>query len=1500
MNEQTGLEIAVIGLSGRFPGSKTLDEFWKKLAEGVELTSVFSEEKSVKAYAILDNVEWFDASFFGFNPREAEAMDPQHRLFLECAWEALENAGYNSEIETRPIGVYAGVGVSTYLLYNLYPNQDIFKSIGALQSMVGVDKDYVPTRVSYKLNLTGPSVSVQTACSSSLVAVHSACQSLLSGECYMALAAGVSVKVPQNETTLSPGGIISPDGHCRAFDAKANGTIGGNGIGVVLLKRLEDAIADRDRIYAVIKGSAINNDGALKVGYTAPSEEGQAKVIRAAQVMAEVEPETISYLETHGTGTPLGDPIEIAAMTRAFRVSTDKKGYCAIGSVKTNIGHLDAASGIAGFIKTVLALDRQLLPPSLNFENPNPQIDFENSPFYVNTQPTEWKSNGTPRRAGISSFGFGGTNVHAILEEAPLLEASSDSREQQLLVLSAKTETALETATSNLTNYLKQNAQIKLADVAYTLQVGRRAFDCRRMVVANSVEEAINVLETIDPQRVFTRVANRKNRPVVFMFPGQGSQYANMGRKLYETEAVFRQECDRAGDILQSLGLNLKSYLFPAEGENAAQNIEQTAIAQPALFVIEYALAKLWMSWGVHPVAAIGHSIGEYVAACLAGVFSLEDALHLVLARGKLMQQCAPGAMLSVGLSAEEIKPFLNETVSLAAINAPSMTVVSGAIAALEQLESLLAEGGIKSRRLHTSHAFHSPMMEEIVEPFAEAVKKVKLNPPQLPFISNLTGTWITPEEAISHTYWAQHLRQPVLFSQGITELLQDEERVFLEVGPGRTLSTFVKQQSGETDVLTSLRHPQDRQSDRGFLLNSLGRLWLAGTKVDWTGFYEQEKRDRLPLPTYPFERERYWIDPPTETTNYPQNYFDKKPDIGDWFSIPSWKRSFLPLADLTDKNYCWLVFLDDCGIGSTVSDRLINDHSQTVIQVKIGKEFLKTSEYQYSINPGERQDYERLVTEVMADEQTVIIAHFWTVNPHQSFEISQEVGFNSLLYLAQAIGQKKLTESLQINVISSNLQEIIGDENICPDKATVLGLCNVIPQEYPTITCRHIDIVLPQETLEDRSLIDKIITEITANTPDLFVAYRGNYRWVQTFEPIHLEPHPNQSRLREKGVYLITGGLGGIGLSLANYLAEKYQAKLAMIGRSAFPSKEKWEDWLNQHEESDNIAIKIRRLQELEKVGSEVLVFSGDVSNEIQMRDIVEQIGDRFGAINGIIHAAGVLGESEIQRKTVAAAAATFAPKVQGTRVLCKLFKNSNLDFLILWSSISSYIGGFLQSDYSAANAFMDRITYPHCWTASINWDIWKDVGMAVNATSSGKLVSKHALEILDKGIAVQEGLEAFSRILENNINHIIVTTRDLKAIKKEEPIPGSASRDNAIQPRKQEHYRERLKLNSPYIAPRNPIEEKLAEIWQELLGYEKIGIYDDFFEFGGHSLLATQLASRLQETFQVEISLRELFQAKTIANLSETIANLKKDTIANEHPAIVTVNRDAYRIKI
>ncbi|MHC5744956.1 MAG: type I polyketide synthase [Nostoc sp.] len=1520
LNENLQDEIAIIGMAGRFPGANEIDSFWNNLRDGVESISFFTNEELisagvdrsllnepnyVKASGILEDIELFDASFFGFSPREAELTDPQHRLFMESVWEALENAGYNSETYSGQIGLFAGLAASSYLLSNLYSHRDLMESEGSIT--IGNDKDFLPTQISYKLNLRGPSINVQTACSTSLVAVHLACQSLLNGESDIALAGGVSVEVPQKTGYhYQQGGIHSPDGHCRAFDAQAKGTNGGSGLGVVVLKRLEDAIADGDFIYAVIKGSAVNNDGSLKVGYTAPSVDGQRKVILEALALAGVEPETVSYVETHGTGTILGDPIEIKALTQAFRASTSKKGFCAIGSVKTNVGHLDTAAGVTGLIKTVLALKHKQIPPSLHFQEPNPQIDFANSPFYVNTKLSEWKNNGTPRRAGVSSFGIGGTNAHVILEEAPVetqLGASLHSRPWQLLLLSAKTSTALDTATAQLRDYLEQNPDIPLPDVAHTLQVGRRAFDYRCIVICQDQNDAVKSLNSQYPQRIFSYHHKPGHCPVILMFSGQGSQYANMGRELYEVEPTFKKHVDTCAVILQPhLGIDIRSLLYPREEdtEAACLQLQQTALTQSALFVTEYALTQLLMSWGVRPEAMIGHSIGEYVAATIADVFSLEDALKIVAKRGQLMQQLPSGSMLAIRLPEKDVQLLLSAqklyqtSLQIAAINSPSSCVVSGTNQAVAALEKQLSSQEVECRLLHTSHGFHSAMMEPILPAFIEVIKTVKLNPPRIRFISNVTGSWISKEQATNPNYWCEHLRETVRFSDGISQLIQQFEGVFLEVGPGRTLSTLTTQHlngNAKQQVLTSLRHVKEQQSDVAWLLQTLGRLWLSGVDIDWSGFYTHEQRHRLPLPTYPFERQRYWIEPNKQGQDerHTPVSLGKKPDIADWFYIPFWKPSLPPLQlehqELASEKSCTLVFIDECGLGSKLVKQL-ETQNQDVITVKVGESFTILSESQYTINPKNNYDYDILLQELSKQNKLPkTIVHLWNVTPSSDEELeiekvekAQTIGFYSLLFLAQALGKLETSDDFQITVISNDLQSVNGNEVLSPEKATLLGPIKVISQEYSNINCRSIDVILAkQRNWQEEKLVEQLLAELKVPDSEKLIAYRGLNRWVQTFEPVRFDKAKiEKPRLREKGVYLITGGLGDIGLVLAKYLARSVQAKLVLIGRSGLPKKDEWSQWLATHDETDRTSYKIRKVKEIEDLGAEVLVVSADVSNIENMQSVITRTQQQFGQLNGIIHAAGIPGGGVIQRKTQAEAESILAPKVKGTVVIDSLVKDIQLDFFILVSSSTSILGDFGQVDYCGANAFLDAFAHRNTskhgkFTTSINWDAWQEIGMAVN-TGVPQHLQESRIEELKQGILPNEGVEVFLRTLANTISQVVISTSDfldkLKHYNSSKQIQSLefleiANLSSSKYPRPE--------LSNDYVAPRNKIEQQLFEIWQQILGIERIGIYDNFFELGGDSLIGIQLIATLNKVFHVNISIAKLYECPNISSMAK-----------------------------
>jgi len=1521
-------EVAIIGMAGRFPGANSIDEFWQNLTNGVESLSFFSDGEikaagvdpellsHVKARPIIAGCDLFDAGFFGYSPRDAELTDPQHRLFLECAWEAMEHGAYQSENYRGQIGVFAGANISSYWL-NFQSCPHIARSVSIYQLAVGNDKDSLTTNVSYKLNLKGPSLAVQTHCSTSLVAVHLACQSLLTGECDMALAGGVSIRAPQKVGYLYDGeGMDSPDGRTRAFDARAQGTVIGDGVGVVLLKRLADALADGDSIYAVIKGSAINNDGSSKVGFTAPSVEGQAEAVATALSRAQVDARTIGYIEAHGTATRLGDPIEVSALTRAFRASTDAKSFCAIGSVKSNVGHLDKAAGVTGLIKATLALKHGMIPPSLHFVEPNPEIDFENSPFYVNARLSKWESNGHPRRAGVNSLGMGGTNAHVVLEEAPALEPSGDSRPWQLIVVSAKTGSALERMRENLVDYLRRRPEVNLADLAYTLQIGRRIFNYRLIAVCQGHAQAASALEELNSEQVWSMIGSEKKRPLVMMFPGLGEQYANMAGGLYRTERVFREAVDDCCEQLKPLlGVDLRRLLFrepqgvkrtagldlrmmlqrgkrsSGEGED---ELNRTYLAQPAVFVIEYALAQLLRFWGLRPQAMIGHSLGEYVAACLAGVFSLADGLRLVAERARLIEGLPGGGMLAVALSEEELGPYLGPGVSLAAINGPRFCALAGTEEGIAEVERELKAKEVAASRLPTRHAFHSEMMREIEGPFRELLSGVRMEPPRIPYVSNVTGRWIEEQEATSVEYWVKHLCQAVRFEAGVRELLSGEESVIVEVGPGQSLSSFVKlhPRCGEERaglVLSSMRSESEGESDERYLMKLIGKLWLAGVDFDWGAFYEGERRRRVSLPTYPFERQRYWIEPyaagaPADT----QAPMKRESDLSDWFYRPVWTVS--PLSGDAAQptgvpaGSCWLVFLDEYGVGSSLSERLREKRFE-VVTVTRGERFARLNEGEYVINPSRREDYSALIKGLRDAIKTPReVVQLWSLSPDSDrkvdlelFDPSQELGFYSLIFLAQAFDEQRLTDTIRIRIVSNNLQRVTGHERLRPETATLLGPCKVIPQEYSNLKCCYVDISLSDSgRLEEEALLDQLILEFCSASLDEVLAYRGLERWVQGVEPITVDSSSDTAgdipgKLREGGVYLITGGLGNIGLTLAEYLAQSVRARLALIGRSVFPDREEWDEWLAAHRDEDDVSSRIRKLKSLEELGAEVMVVSADVADEPQMRDVIERVYARFGEVHGVIHAAGNVSPGAfraIYKISRADCELHFHPKVRGLLVIEKLLRGRRLDFCLLLSSLSSFLGGLGFVAYSAANIFLDSFAQQQLASGapwiSVNLDFWQAARNEEWPTELGARIA--ALEM-----TAAEGVDLFRRIFSTNLGpQVAVSSGDLKA-----RIDHWIRLESLRAPRQMAH--PRPSLGTVYVGPRNEMESKITEIWQELLGIERVGIEDNFFDLGGHSLLATQLFSRLRGEFQVEIPVRKLFEMTTVTRQADLIATIR-----------------------
>lgn len=1361
-------DIAIVGIALHVPGAHGPGPFWSNLRDGVESIQRLSDQELadrgvspallgdpayVKSAFVLPGLDLFDADFFGFSPKDAAILDPQHRHFLECAWEALEDSGHPPSLFRGPIGVFGGCGQGSYLTLNLLSNPELVESTGLfLLRHTGNDKDFLTTRVSYCLGLKGPSIGIQTACSTSLVAVHAACQSLHAGECDLALAGGATIEIPHGVGYLHrPGEILSPDGHCRPFDHRAQGTSFGSGAAIVALRPLEDALRDGDRIYAVIKGSAVNNDGAGKVSYLAPSVDGQAAVVAEALAAAGIEADTIGYIETHGSGTPMGDSIEIAALTQAFGRGPSLSGQrCALGAVKSNIGHLDTAAGVAGLIKTALALQHAEFPPSPNFEAANPLLPLAGTNFFVAERLLPWPRGRTPRRAGVTALGVGGTNAHVVLEEAPPPAPTSRPRRPwQVLCLSAKSPRALDDASRRLSAHLRANPEQRLADVGFTLLVGRAGFGQRRVLCCRDAAEAATLLEAGEPQRVFTHASDSTPASTVFLFPGGGSQHARMGMGLYASEPAFREQIDRGVDELRRRTGRDLAPLWTARTDlhDAESEFERPSLQLPAIFILEHALARFWMSLGVRPAAMIGHSLGENTAACVAGVFTFEDALELIALRGELLEQLPESGMLSVPLSADDVAPWLGKDVDLAALNAPGVSVVSGSAAALEEFRQGLARQGIEARRIPITIAAHSRLVEPILPRFLEFLRGIPLSAPRLPFISNCTGTWITADQAVRPEYWAEHLRSTVRFADGVRTLLADPARVFLEVGPGRTLSPLVRQHPESKDVrgvIASMRHPDEKISDAAQFLTAFGRLWACAVPLDTEFLWRGERRARVALPTYPFQRQRHWIEPgrPAQPVVAASTEPSAVELLSQGFHRPAWKRRPCEPQPVEVRPQTWLLLLDGAGLGELLAKRL-RERGERVVVVRESDDNRRLAEDEFALSPERgREGYVELVRELVASGATPQrIVHLWLLTPDEGFRPgsnffhrNQERGFYSLFFLAQALGEEGVAGPLHISVVGNGLQSLEGELQLHPEKATVHGPCKVIPREFPGFTCSSVDLPLaisgaratkrPVRAGRLAALLGLLEAEVRAPPRSVAVAYRKDERYEQEFERISLGDGGGDAAqpLRERGTYLITGGLGGLGLALALHLARKVRARLVLVGRSPMPERAEWQDWLSTRDVDDPSSRRIRAVREIESAGGEVYLARADVTDLEAMRAVLEQTEHRFGAIHGVFHAAGVLRDAPLLAKSQIDVEEVFASKVHGTLVLDTLLADVELDFLVLFSSLSGWIGPAGQIDYAAASAFLDAYansvdSATGRRVVSVDWGVWRDVGMVADA---------------------------------------------------------------------------------------------------------------------------------------------------------------------------------------
>ncbi len=1343
-------DIAIVGMAAQLPGAKDVSEYWDNLCRGVESIRPLDEAaliaagesrarlrdgNYVRAAAPLEAFDEFDAEFFGLSPKEAAIMDPQHRKFLETCWSALEDAAHMPEDFKRPIGVYAGCGMGSYFYWNLCSHRDLVDNVGHfLLRHTGNDKDFLSTRVSHVFDLTGPSVNVQTACSTSLVAIHMACESLMSGECDMALAGGVTIELPQGRGYLyKENEILSPDGHCHAFDHRAQGTVFGSGAAVLVLRRLSDAIADGDHIWAVIKGSAINNDGAAKAGYLAPSVEGQAQAISEALVMSGVDSGSIGYVECHGTGTALGDPIEVAALNQAFeRVPGPRSAPCYIGSVKTNIGHLDTAAGGASLIKTTLSVHHGQIPPSLGFERPNPAIDFAGGPFQVNDQLRDWQ--GGRRRAGVNSLGVGGTNAHVVVENPPLIAPPAQSDWPfHIVAVSGRSKSALDANAGALAEWLLAHPETDMADLSYTLTHGRRRFDRRRVAVAHDPAEAARLLATPDPQLVFDQQQVAEDAEVTFMLPGGGAQYAGMARDLYATEPVFRDWMDRGlAHMAKASGEDLRALWLPeAEGLKAADaRLLKPSLQLPLLMITEYALAQLWISWGVQPAALIGHSMGENTAAALAGVMSFEDCIGLVHLRGQLFDTVPAGGMLSIELDPPEFATELAELeLDLAAVNAPGLSVVSGPDDKLDAFAARMAARGIQVQRIAIAIAAHSWMLTPILGRFRDYLASIRLNPPQIPIISNRSGVVLTDAEATDPDYWVAHLRGTVRFADGIDHLAKQPGRVFLEVGPGRAMKVMAQSHPAlsANQVVSTLRHRDHAVGDDVYFMLGLARLWAAGVAIDWDQIWGGIQRRRLSLPGYQFQRKRYFIEPAQPEAAEVAEELVRIENPAEWGWRPAWRLAAPGVEIGADGQPIpqgarrFLIFMDEAGLGARLADRL-GALGQQVTTVRAGDRFHDQGGGHFTLPPeADREGYEILLAALIGQGLSPErIVHLWSATTEDQIRPGSSVlntrlerGFFSLLHLAQAISTELPDAKLDLIAVTSDMLAVAGEGAAQPEKATALGPLRVLPHEAAGVSTRLVDLRTPETRRStfggaktDGAALDLLAAQLTEEVLSPLtqgsevVAWRGPRRFAQGLEPVAL---PEVQRA-PAGVTLITGGFGGIGQTIARDLAQKGGARLVLTTRGA-----------------TNSARVGAALRQLEDLGAEVLAVRAEVTSPEDMRRAVDEARARFGSLDLVLHAAGVTRDALIATKSDDDSWDVLAPKLLGTQALVAALVDHPVKQTVLFSSTSSVIGAAGQADYVAANEYLNavaRAAPPALGQVlAVNWGVWADAGMAARA---------------------------------------------------------------------------------------------------------------------------------------------------------------------------------------
>lgn len=1468
-------KIAVIAATGRFPGAVSVEALWELLLAGREGITRFTREELlaagipadviddpsyVPARGVIPELGCFDAELFGFSPREAALLDPQHRLFLECCWEALERAGHDPSRERGWIGVYAGCGMSQYLLHHLRPDVEFLGTSAGFQMITCNGQDFLATRAAYGLNLRGPAVAVQTACSTSLVAVHLACQDLLTHQCDMALAGGASLQLPAvGGYFYSPGSIASPDGHCRAFDAAALGTVPGSGCGVVVLRRLADALADGDPILAVVRGSAINNDGAQKVGFTAPSVQGQSAAIACAHEIAGVEADDISYVEAHGTGTILGDPIEVRALTEVFRRTRRRRGKCAIGSLKTNLGHLDAAAGVAGLIKTVLMLSHATLVPSLHFQRSNPALDLVESPFYVCDRLQPWPSRpASPRIAGVSSFGIGGTNAHVVVEEAParpMRVSSRDGDRASPICLSARSAEALDRLVTRASSVLG-TTEGALEDLGYTLDVGRQRLPHRVVGVGATAAEVVVALADARARGEGDDPASESAASVVFLASGQGAQYAGMGAALYASEPSIR---DELAALLAFLGDTHGLDLAPVVGWgrpvalDAAVAIRRTEIAQPALFCLELAVAHFWERMGVAPRALVGHSLGEYVAATLAGVMTVEDALSLVVHRGRLMARMPSGAMLACAAGETELAAVLPRGAELAAINAPQAVTASGELGAIAELRSVLDRLSIRYRELDTSHAFHSAMMEPILDDFAGLVAALRLSPPRVPFLSNVTGTWIRDDEAIDPGYWARHIRHPVRFAECVRTLLTLPRPVMIEIGPGHTLASLVRMVDGAAQgsfpvIETSVPSLAEGEVAHKHLINAAGRLWGRGLPVEFASLWPADAR-RIQAPTYPFARTRHWIEaaPPRSAGACTRTDVDS---VSPFEGMPP--RLADPERWLI--NEVWEPFHGECPMMSAHGWVVVDDNS--LLSTRISARLWAEGRLVGRVRTSDRESIERLVRGLQAGSVGVLdfSGYQSDASPlHQAIRTSVERGFCGTAAIIAAM--QKCPGIDLVRMLSVTTGVFGGQGSMCrPENAIGLGPTLVAPVEHEGLTATLIDIDVGDNGPDDEVLSAALYELLESDIQDSVLRLtRDGTRLRRRHRESDAIPLTDAARgelLRAGEVYVITGGFSGLGALFADFITSTTPARIALLGRrgAATPGAD----------------ALIRRLEEK---GAEVLALEVDIANAGSVQAGVDKIRVRWGApVAGVFHAAGVGGSGLLHELQEADRCKAIWPKVLGALHLDEALADDGAAWWIFCSSLAGHAFAMhLHSDYAAANAMEDALA--RRWrqlgrrATSIAWDGWA-TGMSGHRDPTSPLMRI----LLESRICADEASLAFSlalRALVGGHATAVVCTRGAAFLDEPRLLPNCLRRSLLGA---------RATARSQPVAARpvSPTERQLVQLWQEALGHTSIGLEDDFFALGGHSLVAIEIIAGVRQRFGIEMGLDDFLSRPTIAGLA------------------------------